>query len=63
MIVLHTGDGTRSPPTPLATGLVDLMEPSGKADKDLVSCLRRVSYSKVLFLFFISVSLLISIIP
>jgi uncharacterized coiled-coil protein SlyX len=63
MIVLDTGDGTRSRPIASATRLVDLMEPSGEVDKGLVSCLRRVSYRKALFLFFISVSPLISIIP
>jgi hypothetical protein len=61
--MLYAGDGTRPRSTALATELVDLTEPLGEADKDLVSCLCHVSYEKALFLLFVSVPHLMGIIP
>jgi hypothetical protein len=45
MIVLPVGDDTRSRPLAPTVDVVDLTEPSGETDEDLVRCLRHASFS------------------
>jgi hypothetical protein len=42
--VLHVGDSACSQPLPPTNDVIDLTDPSREADKDLMHCLRRVSF-------------------
>jgi hypothetical protein len=49
-ITFCAGVGTYAHPTTSTAKVVDLMGPSAEADKDLVSCLRHVSFTEASFL-------------